>query len=326
MQTILNRRLALGLLMSAMMVASGAAGAQEYPTRPITMVVPFAPGNTTDANARLVARELSETLGQPVVVENMPGANGNVASASVARSKPDGYTIMISGIGTHSINQAIYETMPVDTLNDFTHLAMIASGANAIAVLPGHPANSLGELIEIARQNPGTLSYATGGNGSSGNMAFEMLKQLAGIEIEHIPYKGGGTALTDVLGGQVPIIVNNADFLGPYAKDGKLKILAVTSPERNPLLPDVPTVAESGYDGYSVVSWTGISGPKGLPDDVASKLEKAIREAVSGPLKSKLEAIGLTPDPRGSKEYTDLVAAETAKWKAVAQTAGIAVN
>jgi tripartite-type tricarboxylate transporter receptor subunit TctC len=321
----LNRLLAM-LVLCATFVFGEGAWAQNYPSRGITIVVPFPAGGTSDTMARLVAQELNKSFGQPVVVENRAGANGNLGSTAVARAAPDGYTLMLSGVGSHAINAGIYKRMPIDPVKDFTHISLIAAGANAIAVNPSFPAKTLKDLIVLAQNDAGKYNYASSGIGSSGNMAMELFKQRAGIKIDHIPYKGGAPATTDVLGGQVPILVTNADAILPYVQSGELRILAITSSERNPMYPDTPTIAELGYEGLNAVSWTGISAPANLPKPIATILQQEIAKAVNGPLKGKLDAIGLVPGGNTPEEYTKFVADEVAKWSAVAKSAGVIVE
>jgi tripartite-type tricarboxylate transporter receptor subunit TctC len=314
------------LVLCATFVFGEGAWAQNYPSRGITIVVPFPAGGTSDTMARLVAQELNKSFGQPVVVENRAGANGNLGSTAVARAAPDGYTLMLSGVGSHAINAGIYKRMPIDPVKDFTHISLIAAGANAIAVNPSFPAKTLKDLIVLAQNDAGKYNYASSGIGSSGNMAMELFKQRAGIKIDHIPYKGGAPATTDVLGGQVPILVTNADAILPYVQSGELRILAITSSERNPMYPDTPTIAELGYEGLNAVSWTGISAPANLPKPIATILQQEIAKAVNGPLKGKLDAIGLVPGGNTPEEYTKFVADEVAKWSAVAKSAGVIVE
>lgn len=297
--------------------------AQGYPGRPVTFVVPFPPGGTSDTMGRLVAQELSRALGQPVVVENRPGANGNIGSAVVARAAADGQTLLLSGIGSHAINAGLYRSMPYDTVKDFTHVSLISTGPNGIAVNPDFPARTLAELAALAKREPGRLSYASSGTGSSGNLTMELFKQKAGLAIEHIPYRGGAPATTDVLGGQVPILITNADAILPYSREGKLRLLAVSSAERNALLPDTPTIAESGFPEVVAVSWTGLSGPANLPAGIVARLQAEVANAVNGPVRDRLLASGLVPGGNSSADYTAFVASETAKWKAVAASAGI---
>lgn len=321
----LNRLLAMAVL-CGMVVLSDGARAQNYPSRTVTILVPFPAGGTSDTMARLVAQELNKSFGQPVVVENRAGANGNIGSIAVARATPDGYTLMLSGVGSHAINAGIYKKMPVDPVKDFTHISMIASGANAIAVNPSFPAKTLKELIVLAQKDAGKYNYASSGIGSSGNMAMELFKQRADIKIDHIPYKGGAPATTDVLGGQVPILVTNADSILPYVQSGQLRILAVTSSERNAMYPDTPTIAELGYEGLNAVSWTGISAPANLPRPIATILQQEIAKAVNGPLSGKFKAMGLVPGGNTPEEFSKFVADEVAKWSAVAKSAGVTVE
>ncbi|MCV9938298.1 tripartite tricarboxylate transporter substrate binding protein [Boseaceae bacterium BT-24-1] len=321
-----NRRKFFSISATLLAAACGfseIALAQAYPSKQITFVVPFPPGGTSDAMGRLVAQELSKTLGQSVIVENRGGANGNIGAAAAARSKPDGYTLVLSGIGSHAINAGTYKNMSFDPVTDFTHITSIASGPNAIAVHPDFLARTLQELIDLARKEPGKHNYASSGTGSSSNMAMELFKQKAGLKIDHISYRGGAPAMTDVLGGQVPILITNADAILPHVKSGKLRILAVTGSERNVLYPDTPTIAEAGYPDVVAVSWTGLSAPAGLPSDIVKRLQEETAKAVKGPVRQRLEALGLTPGGVSSQDFTKFVSGEVAKWKAVAQSAGI---
>ena len=318
-----------GLLAAAAGVATlagpfgRAAAAQSYPSRPVTFVVPFPPGGTSDTMARLVAQELGKALGQPVVVENRSGANGNIGSAAVARAAPDGYTLLLSGVGSHAINAGLYRSMPYDPVKDFAHITLIASGTNAIAVNPAFPARTLAEFVALVRREPNRHDYASSGTGSSSHMAMELFKQKAGLAIDHVPYRGGSPALTDVLGGQVPILITNADAILPHVRDEKLRILAVTSAERNSLYPETPTIAESGFPDVVAMSWTGVSAPSGTPAPIIQRLHAEVAKAVSGPLKERLLTAGLVPGGNSPEAFTGFVAAEVAKWREVAQTAGI---
>jgi tripartite-type tricarboxylate transporter receptor subunit TctC len=316
-----------GLLAAGVSTLAGlcgrAATAQSYPSRPVTFVVPFPPGGTSDSMARLVAQELGKALGQPVVVENRAGANGNIGSAAVARAAPDGHTLILSGVGSHAINVGLYRSMPYDPVKDFAHVTLIASGPNAIAVNPAFAPRTLPDLVALVKKEPGKLSYASSGTGSSGNMAMELFKQKAGLAIEHIPYRGGSPAMTDVMGGQVPVLITNADAVAPHVKDNRLRILAVTSAERSALYPDTPTVAELGYPDVVAVSWTGVSAPPGTPAAIVGRLQAEVAKAVTGPLKEQLTTLGLVPGGTSSEEFAAFVAAEVAKWREVAKTAGI---
>lgn len=327
MVNVERRRL---LLTGGAMLAAGSlrapALAQTYPSRPVTLVVPFPPGGTSDTMARLVAQELARALGQPVVVDNRAGANGNIGSASVARAAPDGHTLLLSGIGSHAINAGLYRAMPYDPVRDFSHITLIASGPNAIAVNPAFPARTLAEFVALLRREPDRHNYASSGIGSSGNMAMELFKQKAGLSIVHVPYRGGAPATTDVLAGQVPILITNADAVLTHAREGKLRILAVTSERRAPLYPDTPTIAEAGFPEVVAVSWTGISGPPGLPPAIVHRLQAEVTKAVRGPLQERLAGLGLVPGGVSSEEFAGFVAAEMARWKAVAAAANLTVE
>lgn len=320
-KSTISRRGALATGLAALAAPALAQGA--WPGRLITLVVPFPPGGTSDMMGRFVAQELSKALTTTVVVENRAGANGNVGSASVLRAPPDGNTLLLSGVGSHGINAAIYRAMPYDPVRDFTHVTMIASGPNAIAVHPSFAARTLGDLIAMARREAGKHNYASSGIGSSSHMAMELFKQKARLEIEHVPYRGGAAALTDVMAGQVPVLITNADAVLPHTQEGRLRVLAVTSPERSAMFPQVPTIAEAGVPDVVAVSWTGVSAPAGTPGPVLQRLQQEVSKAVNGPLKERLAALGLVPGGDSSEDYTAFVASEVSKWRQVAQASQI---
>lgn len=320
---IRHRRRTLFAAGAALAAAGSRAAAQTYPARVVTLIVPFPPGGTTDTMGRLVAGELARGIGGTVVVENRPGANGNIGSAAVARAAPDGHTLVLSGVGSHAINAGLYRSMPYDPVRDFSHVTMIASGPNAIAVHPGFAARTLPELVALLRRESGRHGYASSGTGSSGHMAMELFKQKAGLAIEHVPYRGGAPALTDVIGGQVPVLITNADAVLPHVRDGRLRILAVTGQERSSLFPEVPTIAETGFPDVVAVSWTGVSAPSGTPAPILQTIGAEVAKAVTGPLKDRLLAVGLVPGGTSSEAFTAFVAAEVAKWRSVAAAAGI---
>lgn len=321
-----TRRKVLGLVVPAVMCAIALPAttyAQEWPQKPITLVVPFPPGGTTDVTARIIAKELTGKLGQPVVVENKAGASGNIGSAYVARAQPDGYTLVMSGVGTHAANVGLYNNMPYDPVKDFTHITTVSSSPNAILVNAEVPAKNLTELIALIKRDS-KLNYASPGTGSSGHLAFELLRKQANLQIQHIPYKGASQALTDLIGGQVPILVMVTDTLKPHVETGKIRILAVTGPERSTLFPDVPTVAESGYPGFAAVSWTGLSGPAGLPDDVVRKLSEASKAVLDDKsVQAQFARTGNTLQYRSPEAFTAFVQAEVTKWVGVARDANV---
>ena len=325
--TSTSRRRAMCLmpaLLVTVLALPGVGAAQSWPDKPITLVVPFPPGGTTDVSARLIAQGLTQRLGQTVVVENKAGASGNIGSAFVAKAKPDGYTLVVSGVGTHAANVGLYNDMPYDPLKDFTHITTIVSSPNAIAVHPDFPVQSLQELVALVREKPERFNYASPGNGSSGHLAFEMIRQQAGLKIQHIPYKGAAQALTDVIGGQVPVLIMVADTLKQHVQSGKLRVLAVTSDTRSTLFPDVPTVAEAGFPGFSAVSWTGISGPAGLPPAVVQRLHEATKAVLEDEeVIKRYTSTGNTIELRSPDEFSAFVATEIDKWSAAAKGANL---
>ncbi len=318
----LTKVLKYGIIAIAMIPAISIA--QTWPERPITLVVPFPPGGSTDVSARILAHGLTEKLGQSVVVENRAGASGNIGSAYVARAKPDGYTLVMSGVGTHAANASLYSNLPYDPLKDFTHILSVASSPNAVVVNADFPARTFKDLIKDIQENPDKYNYASPGTGSSGHLAFELLKTQADLKIQHVPYKGASQALTDVIGGQVPILIMVADTLKPQVESGKIRVLAVTGKSRSPLFPDVPTVAESGFPGFVAESWTGLSAPAGLSDNIRDLLFKASRDVLdSSDVKAQYARAGNTVEVRNPDEFTSFVRDEIEKWKSVAKKANI---
>jgi len=317
-------RWAFGIVLG---LAAALACAQTYPTKPIRLVVPFPPGGATDILARDVAQKLTEAWGQSVIVDNRPGAGGNIGSELVAKSAPDGYTLEMGTVGTHAINASLYAKMPYDHVKDFTPVILVAGVPNVLVVNPSVPANSVGELITYAKANPGKLNFASSGNGTSIHLSGELFKVMAGVQITHIPYKGSAPALQDLLAGQVQMMFDNLPPSLPQIKAGKLRALAVTSATRAPALPDVPTLAESGLPGFEASSWFGILGPAGTPAPIVTKLNAEIAKWLATPeAKEKLakqgaNAAGGTPD-----DFAKHIAAETAKWAKVVKDSGAKID
>lgn len=319
--------LGAALTLAAAAIAAPVAHADTYPSKPIRMIVPFPPGGTSDIMGRLIAGKLSEQLGQQVVVENRGGANGNIGSNLVAKAEPDGYTLVLSGVGSHAINQSLYRSITHNVVTDFTHIGMIARGPNTLVVNPAFEAKSLKELVEIAKAKPGALSYASSANGSSNHLSMEMLKVAAGLQITHVPYKGGGPAIADVMAGHVPMMFINFDAALPYVQAGKLRALAMTGTERSSALPDVPTVAETGYADFSAESWTGVSGPPKMPAAIVSRLNAEIIKAVQSPeVRQRLSTLGLTPVLATPEQMTAFVVAEVEKWGRAVKASGAQVD
>jgi tripartite-type tricarboxylate transporter receptor subunit TctC len=315
----------LGILATALVTAGSAfAQADAWPSKPITMIVPFPPGGTSDAMARLVADELRKSLGQAVIVDNKAGANGIIGTSAAAKAQPDGYTLLLSGVGSNAINHSLYAKVPYDETKDFVHITQFVSGPNVLVANPEFPAKTFKDFVAHVKANSGKLNYASSGNGASGHLSMEMLKQAAGLDIAHVPYKGGGPAISDVLGGQVPVMFLNQDNVLPHVKAGKLRALAVASEKRNPAYPDTPTIAESGFPGFFAVSWVGLSAPKGTPQPIVDRLHASVLKALNEPaLKSRLQEAGWVVVASSPKEYTDFIRSEMDRWGKVIKAGNI---
>ncbi|CAN7774734.1 tripartite tricarboxylate transporter substrate-binding protein [Variovorax sp. LjRoot84] len=297
------------------------AQAADFPTRPIQLVVAAPAGGPSDAVARMLAEDMAKMLGQAVIVDNKPGAGGAIAADAVARAAPDGHTLLLSWIG-NATNQTLLPRQALDINRDFLHITQVVSGANVLVARPG-VAGSLRELLLLAKAQPAKLSYASAGNGSSGHLAMEMLKQRAGVSLVHIPYRGGALALNDLLGGQVDLMFLNQDAVMPYVRSGRLVALAISSSARNAQLAEVPTVAESGFPGFEATAWAGLSAPRGTPDAVVQRLHAAALKVLQGPFRTKQEAIGAQVVGSTPAQYAAFVRSETDKWAVVIKTAGI---
>jgi tripartite-type tricarboxylate transporter receptor subunit TctC len=318
----LASRLAVGIV--AGLALAGPAKAQDYPSKPIRLVVPFAAGGATDVLARLVGERLTASLGQQVVVDNRPGAGGNIGSDIVARAEPDGYTILMGAVGTHAINPSLYPKMPYDPVKDFAPVTLVASVPNVLVVNPEVPAKSVQELIDLAKAKPGELNFASSGNGTSIHLSGELFKAMTGTDIVHVPYKGSGPAVTDLLGGQVQMMFDNMPSSLPHVKAGKLRALGVTSAKRSPALPEVPTIAEAGVPGYDATSWFGILAPAGTPEPVVTRLQGAIVQALGEPeMRQRMADLGAEPVGDTPAEFGQFITAELAKWAKVVNDAGV---
>ena len=305
-------------MLPGMLMAQGA----DWPVKQIKLVVPFPAGGSTDSVGRLLAAELSKELGQTVVVENKGGANGNIGSDMVAKAEPDGYTLLLSGVGSNAISYAVYQNMPYRD-SDFAHISLLATGPNVLVANNDFPGKTFAEFIKLARENPGKYTHASSGSGSSGHLAMEMLKQDAKIDLVHVPYKGGAAAITDMIGGRVQVMFLNQDTLLPQVTSGKLRALAVASAKRNPAYPDTPTVAESGYPGFSAESWFGLSAPAKTPPAVIQRLNQATVKALSSPeIRQKLESVGFVVVADDPKSFSAFVDNEIAKWGKAAKASG----
>jgi len=325
----MGRRIALALAGIGMAMVAGAAGAAPaYPERPVTLVVGYAAGGATDIVARLVAKSLSESLGQPVVVENRSGSNSNIGAEAVSRAKPDGYTLYVGSIA-NTINRSLYKKLNYDFEKDFEPVALLATIPNILVVHPKLPIHSVQEYVAYAKKNPGKLTCASSGSGSSIHLSCEMFKMETGTDILHVPYRGSGPAVADLLGGQVDSMFDNLPSSLPHVQAGKLRAVGVTSPQRVANAPDVPTLAESGLSGFSVQSWFAVMAPAGTPAEIVAKLNQTINAGLASESMRQSYASGgfVAPAaPNTSAQLRDLIASETAKWRKVVETAGLEVQ
>ncbi len=321
------RILQRGALAALLALVALGASAQAYPTRSIRLVVPFPAGGTTDILARAAAQKLTESMGQSVVVDNRPGAAGNIGADIVAKSAPDGYTLLMGTVGTHAINASLYSKMPYDHVKDFTPIVLVAGVPNVLVVNPAVPVNSVGDLINLAKAKPGSINFASSGSGTSIHLSGELFKTMAGVDMTHVPYKGSSPALTDLMGGQVQVMFDNLPSSLPQIKAGKLRAVAVTSVKRAPALPDVPTIAESGLPGFEASSWFGILGPAGTPANVVSRINAEVNKWLQSPearehlLAQGAESAGGTPE-----RFAAHIRAETDKWAKVVKASGAKVD
>jgi tripartite-type tricarboxylate transporter receptor subunit TctC len=318
-------RTLLGVSCAALAGLAADAPAQApWPSKPVTYVVPFAPGGNTDTLARLLGKDLAVALGQPVVIENKPGAGGNIGSDYVAKAAPDGYTILGGTISSHSINPSVYPKMPYDAVKSFEPVIMIGRSPLVLVVGAGTPYKTFNDLMNAAKAKPGGLSYATAGNGTSPHLAAELLKGLLKIDISHVPYKGSGPALNDVLAGHVPMMFDTTLVVGQQVKAGKLRALMVAAPKRLDGLPDVPTAAEVGVKGFEVSSWQAIFAPAGTPKPVVQRLNSEISRIIKSPeIKARLDALAVEPDGGPPDTLANFQKAEIARWAKVVKEAGI---
>jgi tripartite-type tricarboxylate transporter receptor subunit TctC len=307
----------------ALLAAAVPAAAQDFPSRPITLIVPYAAGGGNDLMARTAAEKMSKTLGQQIVIENRGGAGGSIATRQIAKSAPDGYTLGLGGTGTHAINPTLYANVGYDPRKDFAPVGLIATSALVVCVHPSLPAQTIPELIALAKKEPGRINYASAGSGSGIHLGTEYLASMAGIKLTHIPYKGSAPALTDLVGGHVAIYFSSLPPAIGLIKEGKVRALAVTGAKRSAILPDVPTVAEAALPGYEAVLHYGIVAPAGTPRPIIEKLGAALRAAVmSDDLKARLAEDGAEPLASTPEEYAADIDREETKWSAIVKLSG----
>ncbi len=311
-------RRAAHLLLLGICAFASAAYAQDYPTRPIRLIVPFAPGGGNDTVARLVGDSLGKRLGQPVVVDNRPGAGGVVGAESAAKAPPDGYTLFLGGVGSHAINPNLHKDLPYDPIRDFAAVSLLASAPLILVVHPSIPAQSVQQLIAYAKAHPGKLNYASNGNGSSSHLAAVMFANLADVDMVHIPYKGLAPALTDLLSGQDQLMFSSVVAILPQVRAGKLRALAVTSRKRMALLPDMPTIAESGLPAYETSSWYGILAPAGTRPEIVRRLhDEIVKVLQQDDVRQALAREGAEPVGNTPEEFTEFIRAEGQRLGAV---------
>lgn len=315
---------AMSVAMSAALSAPSASAAETFPSKPLRLVVPFTPGGTTDILARLVAQKAGEVLGQSIVVDNRPGAGGNIGAEAVARSAPDGYTLLMGTLGTQVTNQFIYARMPYDSAKDFTPVTLVANSPNVLLINSTLKAQTIGELIALAKREPGKINYASTSTGGSPHLSGELLNMMAGTSMQHVPYKGAAPAMTDLLAGQVNLMFDNLPSALAQIQAGKVKALAVTGVRRASVLPSVPTVRESGLPGYEVNSWFGLLVPAGTPPERVRQLQQAVDKVLAMPeVRQRIEQLGAEPGGEGSAAFAKEIGSDTEKWSRVIRTAGI---
>jgi tripartite-type tricarboxylate transporter receptor subunit TctC len=311
-------------LCAGSMLYAGLSVAQAWPSKPIRMMVPFPPGGSTDIVARIVAQKLSERLGQPIVIENRGGGGGTIGTAAVAKAAPDGYNLTVASTSTHVVAPGVYPKLDYDPVKDFAPVGLMAVSPYLLVVNPALPARSLKELVALAKQQPGKLNYASAGIGSTTHLAMEMLKAATGTFMLHIPYSGNGPAGTAVVGGQVEILFGSLPALLPHAKSGRVRALAVGTPKRSPSLPDIPTVAESGYPGFDASLWLAIMAPAGTPQPVIDRLNKELVSLIAAPeTREALDKAGAEPLSGTPAELAAMIRDGIPKYARVVRAAGV---
>jgi tripartite-type tricarboxylate transporter receptor subunit TctC len=303
------------------------AGAQAYPTKPIRLVVPFPPGGSLDVVARAIGQKLTEAWGQPVVIDNRPGAGGNIGADLVAKSAPDGYTILEGALSTHAVNVSLYSKMPYDPVRDFAPITLVAITPNVLVLNPSFPANSVPELVAYAKAHPGALSFGSGSNGSAGHLAGELFKTETGVDMVHIPYKGGAPALQALLAGDTQLMFDNLANSTPQLKAGKLKALAVTTAKRSALAPELPTLAETGLPGFDIYTWWGFMAPAGTPKEIIAKWNAEVTRILATPeMKAFFAQQGAEPAPTTPEQFAALIRSEIPKYAKIVKDSGAKVD
>lgn len=315
---------ALAVAASPAFAQAAQGGARDFPTRPIRVVIGYAPGGTTDILSRLLAAHLSQSLGQQVLVDNRPGASAQIGTQVVATAVPDGHTLLMTPSGTHTANLSLYRTLPYDTVKDFAPITLFAWVSNMIVTHPSTPINNLQDIIRLAKASPGKLTYASVGIGSVSHLSAEMLKNLAGIDVTHVPYKGGGPALAAIAANEVTIMFAALPSASSFVQAKRIKPLVVTSPKRSPTLPDVPTVAEAGIAGLQVMEWYGALAPAGTPRSIVQKLRDELVAIIKRPeITARFTELGAAPDFMASAEFQKQIESDIRMWAGVVKQSGI---
>ena len=315
------------VLLSVVFAMLPLAARAAYPEKPIRMIVPTAAGTSSDTLVRVLADALGKQMGVPIIVDNRPGGSNIIGTMEVARAAPDGYTLGYGNIVSLAINRSLLAKVPYDVDKDLTLISNCWRVSNVLVINNDVPVKSVKELVDYAKKNPDKLAMASGGNGTTGHLSGELFKAMTGISMLHVPYRGGGQAVSDVMGGQAQVMFDNISLLAPYAKGGRVRALAVTSARRSPVFPDLPTIAEAGITGYETVSWGGIIGPAGLPKAIVDKVNADIRKALATPaLRERFAALDTEPDGGTQQEFAELVRRETPKWADVVKRSGAKVD
>lgn len=319
--------LLLAGVLAGLFTATGSGAAEAYPTKPIRMIVPFPPGGGTDGLARVLVERMKEHLGQPVIIENIGGGGGTIGSAAAAKAAPDGYTIMMGTLGTHSIAPVLYPKLPYNVQRDFRPISNFAYLTNYVAAGPALKVGSVAELIKMAKAQPGKITFASAGKGTPAHLAIELFRIRTGAEVLHVPYKGGGPAITDLLGGHVDAIIGDPVSLLPHITSGKLRALAFAGPRRSAALPNVPTTGEAGLADFQVRAWHGVLAPAGVSPEIAKKLADAVQAATLAPtVQAVLAKMGAEPGDEVLDGFGAVIQAESAKWGEVVKAANVRLD
>jgi tripartite-type tricarboxylate transporter receptor subunit TctC len=317
----------LGAIGAVLLSAINLPATAAYPDKPIRLVVPFPAGGATDVMARGLAQRLGERLGQAIVVDNRAGAGGGVGAEAVATSPADGYTLLFSTMGVLAINPSLYKSLRYDPLKSFQPISLTHATANMLVVHPSVPAKNVKELIAYAKTNPGKLTFGSAGNGTSSHLSGELFKSMAGVDITHVPYKGTGPALTDLLAGRISLMIDTVSVHVENVNSGKVRALGVTGAKRTPTLPNLPTLAESGLQGYEVSIWLGVLAPSGIPRDVVDRLNSEIGKVMSDPeMKAQLARTGIEPLHSTPTEFAAVIKGDTVKWSRVVKSSGATID